>query len=142
MMYSTSFLNRDPLKNTPSQGEYTDFMDSYILHVSASCFSDPLHHPRLATIPRAEAIAEGVALPPASQRNWQILHLSLTCHWSTAMAPLLFHPSPPLPYLEHGGTVIRWVKGSKLHCMGQNMSKWLSAAHFRKCGAVWLLQAR
>ena len=81
MMYSTSFLNRDPLKNTPSQGEYTDFMDSYILHVSASCFSDPLHHPRLATIPRAEAIAEGVALPPASQRNWQILHLSLTCHW-------------------------------------------------------------
>jgi len=77
-MYSTSFLNRDPLKNTPSQpsqGEYTDFMDSYILHVSASC------HPRLATIPRAEAIAEGVALPPASQRNWQILHLSLTCHY-------------------------------------------------------------
>ena len=54
MMYSTSFLNRDPLKNTPSQpsqGEYTDFMDSYILHVSASCFSDPepsppCHHPK------------------------------------------------------------------------------------------------
>ena len=130
-------------------------MNSYILHVLAESCSNPDHiHPRLATIPRGEAIAaEGVALPPASQHRAPRRKKFSTGHWSSLGETAFV--VPPIATFAVPGTLKGTTKVNQQRYVAEDIAlsqngarragqrgKLLSAAHFRKCSAVWLLQAR